>query len=171
MLVLKLNAAGTPEFQYYLGLGSNIEPELNLHRSIDLLGRDVLINAVSKVWETPSEGSAGPNFLNAVVSIQSRLTPDELKFQVLRPIESRLGRVRTSDKNAPRPIDIDILLVDGMVYTDAVWNYAYLAVPLAELLPDLIHPSSGKTLAIIADGLRHSTKIRPHFEISLGARA
>jgi 2-amino-4-hydroxy-6-hydroxymethyldihydropteridine diphosphokinase len=169
--VLKLNAAGKSEFQYYLGLGSNIEPGVNLPQSIDLLRQHVIVNAFSTVWETPAEGRAGPNFLNAVVWIQSDLPPDELKSQVIRPIEARLGRVRTSDKNAPRPIDIDILLVNGIINTDDVWNYAHLAVPLAELLPNLIYPSTGKTLATIADRFRQSTKIFPCFDISLGARA
>jgi 2-amino-4-hydroxy-6-hydroxymethyldihydropteridine diphosphokinase len=156
------------ELQYYLGLGSNIEPEKNLPRSIGLLRQDVPIYAFSAIWETPSVGEAGPNFLNGVVCIGSHLQPDELKYQVLRPVETKLGRVRTSDKFAPRPIDIDILVIDGRVYSEDVWKYAYLAVPLAELLPNLMHPKSGISLAAIAAQLCKSTKIRLRPDISLG---
>ncbi len=159
-----------PELQYYLGLGSNIEPEKNLPRSIGLLRQYVSIRAISAVWETPSIGEAGPNFLNAAICISSNLQPDKLKYQVLRPIEAQLGRVRTSDKYAPRPIDIDILVVNGRVRIDEVWTYAHLAVPLAELLPNLTHPTSGKILSAVADQLRHSTKIRPRPDISLETR-
>jgi 2-amino-4-hydroxy-6-hydroxymethyldihydropteridine diphosphokinase len=158
------------EFQYYLGLGSNIDPENNLPSSIGLLRQYVSINAISAVWETPSIGEAGPNFLNAVVRIGSILRPKELKYQVLRPVEAQLGRVRTIDKFAPRPIDIDILVVNGSVYSEDIWNYAYLAVPLAELLPNLSHPKSGKNLAAVADRLRFSTKIRARPDISLDTR-
>jgi 2-amino-4-hydroxy-6-hydroxymethyldihydropteridine diphosphokinase len=165
--VLKLNAVGTPELQYYLGLGSNIEPEKNLPRSLDLLRQYAPIYAFSAIWETPSIGEAGPNFLNAVVHIGSDLQPERLKYQVLRPVEAQLGRVRTSDKYAPRPIDIDILVVNRKVYSEDVWNYAYLAVPLAELLPNLTHPKSGKSLAVVAEHLRYTAKIRPRPDISL----
>jgi 2-amino-4-hydroxy-6-hydroxymethyldihydropteridine diphosphokinase len=155
------------ELQYYLGLGSNIEPEKNLPGSIGLLRQHVHLNAVSAVWETPSIGEAGPNFLNAVICIGSELQPEGLKSRVLRPVEAQLGRVRTSDKYAPRPIDIDILVVNGKVYSDDVWNYAHLAIPLAELLPKLTHPESGKSLAAAAEQLRNATKIRLRPDISL----
>ncbi|HSB66566.1 MAG TPA: 2-amino-4-hydroxy-6-hydroxymethyldihydropteridine diphosphokinase [Anaerolineales bacterium] len=155
------------EIQYYLGLGSNIEPEKNLPSSVGLLRRHVTFYAFSAVWETPSIGEAGPNFLNAVIRIGSDLQPEELKYQVLRPVEVQQGRVRTSDKYAPRPIDIDILVVDGSVYTEDVWSFAHWAVPLAELLPNLTHPKSGKSLASVAELLRSFTKIRPRPDISL----
>jgi 2-amino-4-hydroxy-6-hydroxymethyldihydropteridine diphosphokinase len=152
-----------------LGLGSNIEPEKNLPLSIGLLRQFVSINAFSTVWETISVGGAGPNFLNAVIRIQSGLSPDELKNQVLRPVEAQLGRVRTSDKYAPRTIDLDILVVNRTVCKDDVWRYAYLAVPLAEFLPNLTQPSSGKTLADIADQLRRKTRIHPRPDVLPGA--
>ena len=170
MLVLKLNAIGKHELQFYLGLGSNIEPEKNLPGSLGLLHRHVTIYAFSVVWETPSIGEAGPNFLNAVIHVGSDLQPEELKYQVLRPVEAQLGRVRTSDKYAPRPIDIDILVVNGKVYIEDVWDYAYLAVPLSELLPNLTHPKSGKSLASVAEHLRYTTKIRPRPDISLATQ-
>jgi 2-amino-4-hydroxy-6-hydroxymethyldihydropteridine diphosphokinase len=156
------------ELQYYLGLGSNIEPKKNLPRSIGLLRQYAPIYAFSAIWETPSVGEAGPNFLNGVVCIGSHLQPEELKYQVLRPVEAKLGRVRTSDKYAPRPIDIDILVVNKSVFTEDVWRYAYLAVPLAELFPDLRHPKSGQTLAEVAEQLCNATKIRLRPDISLG---
>jgi 7,8-dihydro-6-hydroxymethylpterin-pyrophosphokinase len=77
--------------------------------------------------------------------------------------------VRTSDKYAPRTIDIDILVVNRTVFNEDVWKYAYLAVPLAELLPDLTHSASGKTLADVAKQLYCSRKIRLRPDVALGA--
>ena len=62
------------------------------------------------MWETPPVGSRGSNFLNAALLIRTTLTSGLLKSLVLRPIEIQMGRVRTANKNAPRPIDLDILV-------------------------------------------------------------
>ena len=100
----------------------------------------------SSVWESPAVGSHGPNFLNAALLCQTSLAAEALKWQVLRPLEARLGRVRNQDKNAPRPIDFDIITVDGRLYDPLLWQYAFRAVPVAELLPDLIS-ETGERLA------------------------
>lgn len=127
-------------------LGSNIDPAQNLRRAVDML-RLVSSNArCSSIWRTRAVGSAGPDFLNMAVEIETDLEIDALKFGVLRPIESKLGRVRTTDKNAPRTIDLDIVLSGDDVIDDEVWKLAHVAVPVAELVPDLRHPSNGERL-------------------------
>lgn len=105
------------------------------------------VAAVSQVWKTPAVGPAGPDFLNAALCVWSPFPPEVLKTEILRPIETRLGRRRTANKYAPRPIDLDILMVDGQVYEMQVWEQAFLAVPLADLLPDYANPRTGETLA------------------------
>jgi len=126
--------------------------------------------ATSTVWETSPVGTAGPKFLNAAVLLQVNLPPALLKSLILRRIEIEMGRIRTFNKYAPRPIDLDILIADGQITEPAIWSRAHLAVPLAEILPDLPHPSWGKSLAQIARELLHPDEIRSRLDVRIGAR-
>lgn len=93
----------------YLSLGSNIEPEANLPAAVRLLAQMTRLTVVSRVWETTPVGLSGQaNFLNAAVVVETDLPALALKHEVLEVIERQLGRVRQADKNAPRPIDLDI---------------------------------------------------------------
>jgi len=139
--------------EYYLSLGSNIAPEKNLVKALDLLKAEVSVLAVSSAWETLPVGTRGPNFINLTLQIKSPYDVTHLKGQIITSIERRLHRRRTGDKNAPRTIDIDILLCDGIVLDDHIWSQAYLALPLAELLPDLRHLKSGLPLSDFATQL------------------
>ncbi len=133
--------------EFYLGLGSNIEPEINLRRGIARLREHGEIRAFSSVWESRAVGSSGPNFLNLCIQYEAGAEEAELKQKILLPIETALGRVRTGDPNAPRTLDIDILLADGKPINPGRWEYPFVAVPLAELLPDYLSPLSGLRLA------------------------
>jgi len=149
-----LNEIVTDEHCVYLELGSNINPEHNLPVAIGILRQLVRVEKISSVWETPAIGSAGPNFFNLAVRIRSSLSPDVLKQLILRKIEAYLGRKRSADKNAPRTIDIDIVIVDGKVIDDHLWHYAHLAIPLAELIPELIwSENQGETLKQVSERL------------------
>jgi len=107
--------------------------------------------------------SGTPSFLNAAVAVTTALPPQQLKNDVLRPIEARLGRKRTGDRNAPRRIDIDIAMIENLVVRDDagglevpdpdIERYAHLAFPLRDLAPDARHPVLDKTLAQLADAL------------------
>ena len=88
------------QHQVCLLLGSNIQPERNLPLAVRELGEQLTILRASSVWESPAVGSRGPNFLNAALLCQTGLAAEALKWQVLRPLEARLGRVRNQDKNA-----------------------------------------------------------------------
>ena len=96
-----------PSHRYFLSLGSNIQPDENLTRAITRLREHGKIDAVSSVWESEPIGSTGPNFLNLCLSIRSPLEPDEFRALVTRNIEAQMGRVRGSDRSAPRTIDPD----------------------------------------------------------------
>ncbi len=156
-----------PHFPVYLSLGSNIEPRQNLIKAVALLREEMEIVAIATVWETPAVGTAGPNFLNTALAARTSLQPETLKTTILRPIETRLGRVRSADKFAPRPIDLDIVLFDSHVVEPRIWKLAYLALPLAELIPDLLQPETGKTLEEVARELCRTTPAIPHPEIQL----
>ena len=118
------------------------------------------VEAVSSLWTTPSVGSPGPDFLNAAALISTASTLEELRSQILRPIENLLGRVRTQDPNAPRTMDLDPLIFDGTQLDEQLWEYAHMAIPVAEILPDYIDPSSGRSAAAIATNLLKIAPIR-----------
>lgn len=153
LLESKLNAIGNPNHLVYLGFGSNINPHENLPKAIALINKNVEIVEVSSIYKTQAIGTEGPDFLNAVVLIKTHLLCDDLKSTVIRNIEDELGRVRTSDKNAPRTIDIDILIEDDELYDEDVWAQAHLAIPLAELYPGYTHPVTNERLIDIAKNL------------------
>lgn len=161
----RLSAAGGEPRPVYLGLGSNIAPKTNLPRAIRLLQETVTLIAHSTAWQNPAVGSDGPDFVNAAALILTDQMPQTLKEKLLRPLEARLGRVRTAHKNAPRPIDLDILIDDGALVDANIWKYAHLAVPLAELYPDYTQSTTGLRLADIAKQLAHPTRMYPRPDI------
>jgi 2-amino-4-hydroxy-6-hydroxymethyldihydropteridine diphosphokinase len=147
------------QHRVYLSLGSNIDPELNLPRAIELLAGHGNVEAISSVWESRAVGSSGPNFLNGSVLFITDLSAAQLKDQVIRPVESALGRVRTADKNAPRTIDIDIMMVDGKPFNLDKWDNAFVLLPISELLPEAQHPLRHETLRDAAESARRQTWI------------
>ncbi|MCQ3937455.1 MAG: 2-amino-4-hydroxy-6-hydroxymethyldihydropteridine diphosphokinase [Chloroflexi bacterium] len=151
----------------YLSLGSNIEPEVNLPKAVQMLREVGKVEAISSVWETESVGFDGPNFLNACVIFLSPLEPVEFKEKIIRPIEARLERVRSSEKNAPRTIDIDIVLCGSQPLNTDFWEYAFVVVPLAELIPDFAHPARGEAIARVAAQVRGQVWMRKRGDVSL----
>ncbi len=143
----------------YLNIGSNIEPELNLPRAIEMLSKYGQVEAVSEAWESHAVGSNGPNFLNASVLLATAIEPSQLKERVARPIEEALGRVRTKDRNAPRPIDVDVMMVDGEAFNEERWDNAFVLLPIAELAPDAEHPVTHERLRDAAERARATTWI------------
>jgi 2-amino-4-hydroxy-6-hydroxymethyldihydropteridine diphosphokinase len=143
----------------YLSLGSNIEPERNLPAAVALLHRYGVVQAVSSVWESPPVGLTDqPDFLNAAVLLETGLSAQSLRKKAIAAVETALGRVRTENKNAPRTIDIDIMLfnrdilqVHGRHIPDPeVLERPFVAIPLAEIAPDYVHPKTGQSLRDIA---------------------
>jgi 2-amino-4-hydroxy-6-hydroxymethyldihydropteridine diphosphokinase len=162
-----LNANVANELHHvYLDLGSNVEADSNLPRAVMLLREAGHVEAVSSVWETESVGYDGPNFLNACVLMRSHLSPAEFKERIIRPIESKMGRVRGKDKNAPRPIDIDIVLFDETPHNAQTWEHAFVIVPLAELLPNFRHPTLGERLSQLVGQVKVWIKKREDVSIS-----
>ena len=152
--------------QVCLLLGSNIQPEHNLPRAIDFLQNQLTILRISSVWETPPVGSAGPNFLNAALLVQTPLNQKKLKLQIITPLEAEMGRVRSADKNAPRPIDLDIILFDGQILDPTLWLFAHRAVPMADIQPDILS-EAGETLKEVAEKFIAEGSIRLRPEVVL----
>ena len=147
-------------------LGSNIEPEHNIPHAAKLLQEKLTILQVSSIWESASVDCCYPDFLNMAVLVSTILDASQLKEQVLRPLEAQMGRVRTEDKNASRPIDFDIILFDGKTVDPALWQHIHRAAPLAELFPDL-RSETGESLIDVYNQLARSTPIRIRTDISV----
>ena len=146
----------------YISLGSNIDPETNLGRAIELIGQRCKVLAVSNAYLTPPQGFTNQaNFLNLALKVETDLDANTLKHTVLDWIERELKRVRDpNNKNAPRTIDLDISLWNNEVfdYGEKPWHvpdkdilrFAHVSLPLAEIAPDYLHPTEKITLATIA---------------------
>jgi 2-amino-4-hydroxy-6-hydroxymethyldihydropteridine diphosphokinase len=147
--------------QACLNIGSNIQPEIHIPQAIELLRRSTQVEALSQCWETPAVGSEGPNFINLAIRLQTSLDAVSLKTDLIGSIEKALGRVRTQDKNAPRTIDLDIILFDGAVLETNLWRRLFVALPVSELFPDLVEPGSGLSLRKVAENLRQAGTATP----------
>jgi 2-amino-4-hydroxy-6-hydroxymethyldihydropteridine diphosphokinase len=163
----------------YLLLGSNIDPERHLAAACALLSRHGTIRRVSRVYESPpADGSAQPNYLNAAVLLETSHAARELRSGILPEIEQTLGRVRDPhNRYAARTIDIDLALfdtdvveLDGARIPDPdILTRAFVAVPLAEISPDYVHPEHGRTLAEIAADLGGSSHLVLRNDVALVA--
>ncbi len=139
----------------YVALGTNLgDREATLRAAVRWLTTLGEIEAVSPLYETEPVGYADqPPYLNAVVQLSTLVPPPALLQELLR-IEGELGRVR-SFANAPRTLDLDLLLVDDKVLNDPdltlphprLHERAFVLIPLADLAPDLIHPRLHRTVA------------------------
>ncbi len=147
----------------FIGVGSNIQPEKNIPRALRLLAAEVSITGLSTFYLSEAVDRPGqPLFFNGVVWATSECAPAQLKQRVLRKIEKRLGRKRTADKSAPRPIDLDILIygdrvidANGLTIPDPlIASRPFLAIPLLELAPDLVLPDSRRALSEIVRAMR-----------------
>lgn len=144
----------------FLSLGSNIDPGTNLPKAIEALAEYGRIVGKSGIWESEPVGGPGPNYWNLCLLFESPAGRRELKEEIIGPIESKLGRVRSSDKYAPRTIDIDIILFNGESVTDDVWDLAFVVVPLAEIHPDFQNPTTHESLHETARRLRRKVWLR-----------
>ena len=149
----------------FIAVGSNIEPERHVPAALDRLRKCVGVTGVSTVYRTaplgrPEQGA----FLNGVWRIETDVPARGLKLDVLRRIETELGRVRTADKYAARVIDLDVILYGNQVIDEPdlrlpdpdIRTRAFIAVPLLELAPDLVLPDTGESLVSIVAELDQS---------------
>ena len=140
----------------FVGIGSNLgEREAMIRLALDDLARlpqTTLVRASSLYDTEPVGETEQPNFLNAVVQLDTELTARQLLWNLLL-IEKRLGRVRTQ-KWGPRTMDLDLLLFGSQVIEEPdlrvphpeLTRRSFVLVPLVELDPMLVHPVTGETL-------------------------
>jgi 2-amino-4-hydroxy-6-hydroxymethyldihydropteridine diphosphokinase len=148
MRLYGIGAGGRPAARRaYLGLGANIGDRTRaLQAAVDGLAADdgVTVVAVSPVYETdPVGGPEQPDYLNAVVALDTDRTPREL-LELAKRLEDEAGRV-PGERWGPRPLDVDVLLVgddevdepDLVVPHPRLYERAFVMVPLADLDPML----------------------------------
>ncbi|MCF6264307.1 MAG: 2-amino-4-hydroxy-6-hydroxymethyldihydropteridine diphosphokinase [Xanthomonadales bacterium] len=137
----------------YLGLGSNTAPEAHLKIAIDWLQAEFSELVLSPAYRSTSVGFEGDDFINLVARIETELSPLSLK-QRLTAFEDSNGRDRSTPRFSDRVIDIDILLYEQTISDDPklilpreeILYYAHVLRPLAELVPELMHPRLGQTM-------------------------
>ena len=120
-------------------------------RALELLQESCTITGVSTFYRTAAiDRPEQDDYLNGVVAILYRGHPRALKHDVLRPIEDRLGRIRTGDAYAARTMDLDVVLCDMLVIEEPdlkipapdLWERPFLVAALMELVPDLVLPGT-----------------------------
>jgi 2-amino-4-hydroxy-6-hydroxymethyldihydropteridine diphosphokinase len=130
-----------------VGLGANLgNPQAALAGAIASLAAldGVKLVAQSAFYRSAPIDSSGPDYVNAVVQLQTTLTAPELLAQ-LQTIEQGAGRERPY-RNAPRTLDLDILLFgDASIQSESLtvphprmWQRAFVLLPLAEIAPALV---------------------------------
>ena len=146
----------------YLLLGSNLGNRKEiLDKAIKLLNQKVgIIISQSKDYETAPWGVTDqPDFLNLVVSIQTRLKPLQI-LEITQSIENQLGRIR-KEKWGARLIDIDILFYGNEIIDEPnlkiphplLQERDFALSPLEEIAPDFVHPVLGKTILELREKL------------------
>jgi 2-amino-4-hydroxy-6-hydroxymethyldihydropteridine diphosphokinase len=147
------SATDKPKHKILISTGSNIDKDKHTQAGFDQLA-DAFDNiSVSSVFESQSVGFKGDTFYNAVVSAETDMSLSQV-CEVLKTIETKNGRVRQAEKFSSRTLDLDLLCFDSMVCDkpivlprEEILFNAFVLQPLAELVPEDIHPVVQKTYA------------------------
>ncbi len=160
------------EIAAYIALGANLgDPAAQVEAACGELARlpETRLAARSALYLSKPAGYIDqPDFINAVAQVQTRLSPRALMAALL-DIEARHGRDRAF-KNAPRTLDLDLLLYDGLVMHEPgltlphprMAERPFVIAPLAEIAPDVLVPGCGRAADCLAglslDGVERLAK-------------
>ncbi len=155
----------------YLCAGSNIGDRVGYLQQANNLLKDadgITVVDISSIYETEPIGFKDQEwFANAVLKIETTLTPYELLATCMR-IEQQLGRKRHPENRfGPRTLDLDILFYEDQVISDEslqiphprMHERAYALVPMLELDPDFVHPVIKKSVFEIHDELEEPEEV------------
>ena len=136
----------------YLGLGGNLgDPATTFADALGHFEQACCfeVRRVSSLWQSPAWGFDGPDFLNAVAEIETRVEPRVL-LEALLEFETQCGRLRGTTMGS-RPIDLDLLVWGERVIDEpglclphpGTPSRLFVLEPLAELAPELVLPGLG----------------------------
>jgi len=150
----------------YIALGSNVgDREANLKKALAMLIETPHVNVrrISSFIENPAVGGPedSPDFLNAAIEVTTTLSPHALMKRLLE-IEREMGRLREK-KWEPRCIDLDLLLFGDQIISDdtlivphpLMHERKFVIQPLAEIAPNVVHPTLEIPISMILDNLSH----------------
>lgn len=149
----------------YLGIGTNLgDKATHIRQAVELIGQRVgTVLAVSSFYQSEPWGFVSDNrFLNVAVQVATSLSPMEL-LRETQSIEKLMGRTeKTTSTYADRIIDIDILFYGQMVLDTETLKIPhpllperdFVVIPLAEIAPQLIHPTLHLRMEELADRYR-----------------
>lgn len=145
----------------YVGLGSNVGDRMAaLGASIERLDAQpgVAVIAASSAWETAPQGEVldQPDFLNAVVAVETALEPEEL-LERCKAVERAMGRERGGRRHGPRAIDLDVLLLGHVEFTSErlsvphpeLLTRRFVIEPLLEIDPEALLPDGTRVAAAL----------------------
>ena len=149
----------------YVALGANLgDARQTVLDSLTALDRLPVTRCTgrSRLYRTAPFEAEGPDFINAVAQLQTRLSAPEL-LDALQALENQAGRLRPY-LNAPRTLDLDVLLYGQArissprltVPHPRMWGRAFVVSPLADLAPELLTPAhwasvAGQSIAPISE--------------------
>jgi len=144
----------------FVALGGNIDHPaarlLAVMGEFEVSTHARLLRASSLYRTTPVGYTSQPDFINAVVQLETDLSPGALMIELFA-MEARHGRVRHM-RNGPRTLDLDLLLYEGLIQEDdptlilphpRLHLRPFVLVPLLEIEPDCILPRHGRASAIL----------------------
>jgi 2-amino-4-hydroxy-6-hydroxymethyldihydropteridine diphosphokinase len=144
----------------FVGLGGNIDGPasrlLAVMREFGFLPHIRLIRASSLYRTAPVGYADQPDFINAVVLLETTLSPDALMIE-LKALETRHGRIRHL-RNGPRTLDLDLLLYDSLALDDSpalivphprLHLRSFVLVPLVEIEPECMLPRHGRAASVL----------------------
>lgn len=139
----------------FLGIGGNIDPERNIKLGIDIIRDRFTLVQLSPAYRSEPWGVSEPqaDYINLAAEIRTAKDIFSIRGELCW-IEKLIGRKRTGDKFAPRPLDIDLLLFDDMTGEHAggplphpqLTTQQFVYLPMMDIAPDLLVPGTGKAL-------------------------
>jgi 2-amino-4-hydroxy-6-hydroxymethyldihydropteridine diphosphokinase len=154
----------------FLGLGGNVgNVAMAFDNAIENIETEIgkVINKSKRYKTEPWGIKTQENFLNMVLEIETKLTPDEILSQII-DIEKKMGRYRDKQNQfGPRTIDIDILFYGGKIIRNnkliiphpRLHLRNFVLMPLKDIAPDLVHPVLRKNIKTLFKELPDDSRV------------